>query len=265
VTRLPSIEILGVEVARSEPGAALEEIERLYLRDAPAFVAHVNAHTLNLVAEDDSYRSVLTSADLVLNDGKGVMLAALVKGTPLPADLNGNFFSPKVLELAAARGWPVFFLGAAPGVAAEAARRLAGAVPNLRIVGVRDGYFDAERDGEVAAEIRDSGAGVLFVGLGNPLQERWLARCLGATGARLGVGVGAFFDFQAGTVQRAPAWMNRLGLEWVHRLALEPRRMWRRYVVGNPLFLWRVLEERGRRGKPSPGRERAGGAGERGR
>ncbi|MBA3430851.1 MAG: WecB/TagA/CpsF family glycosyltransferase [Actinobacteria bacterium] len=257
MTGLPTIEILGVEVARSEPGAALAEIERLYDDEAPAFVAHANAHTLNLASQDASYRLVLQAANLVLNDGKGVMLAALLKGAPLSADLNGNFFSPKVLELAAARGWPVYFLGAGPGVAARAAEGLTRRIPDLRIAGVRDGFFGAEQEDEVTAEIRRSGAGLLFVGLGNPLQERWLARCLEATGARLGVGVGAFFDFQAGTVQRAPAWMNRLGIEWVHRLLLEPRRMWRRYIVGNPVFIWRVLGEA--RVRPGSPRSRTGG------
>jgi exopolysaccharide biosynthesis WecB/TagA/CpsF family protein len=83
----------------------------------------------------------------------------------------------------------------------------------------------------------------LMVAMGNPLQERWIARHLTATGARLGVGVGAFFDFSAGVVPRAPAWMNRAGVEWAYRLAQEPRRMWRRYLIGNPLFLARVLRE----------------------
>jgi exopolysaccharide biosynthesis WecB/TagA/CpsF family protein len=85
--------------------------------------------------------------------------------------------------------------------------------------------------------------------MGNPHQERWLARNLDATGARLGVGVGAFFDFQAGEVTRAPAWMNRLGIEWVHRLFKEPARMWRRYLVGNPVFVVRVLRQRVRDGR----------------
>jgi exopolysaccharide biosynthesis WecB/TagA/CpsF family protein len=96
----------------------------------------------------------------------------------------------------------------------------------------------------VVGEIRRAGPGLLYVGLGNPLQERWLAAHLPSTGARLGVGVGAFLDFQAGEMKRAPGWMNRAGVEWVHRLALEPQRMWRRYVYGNPRFIYRVLRQR---------------------
>jgi exopolysaccharide biosynthesis WecB/TagA/CpsF family protein len=113
--------------------------------------------------------------------------------------------------------------------------------PALKVAGARDGYWSPGSDAEVATEIRSSGAEVVMAALGNPLQERWLAAHLEDTGARLGVGVGAFFDFAAGEVARAPAWMNRLGVEWVFRLLQEPRRLWGRYVVGNPLFLARVL------------------------
>ena len=245
---IPSIEISGVRVARLTPRRALEEIDRLAQTSPPVTVAHVNAHTLNLAAADDSYREILNRADLVLNDGKGIMLAARLLHRPFPADLNGNFFSPLQLELAAEREWPVFFLGAKPGVAERAARIVAGRIPGLVVVGSRDGYFSADEEGAVADGIRDTGAKVVLVGLGNPRQERWLARWLGSTGALVGVGVGAFFDFQTGEVVRAPDWMNRRGLEWVHRLVQEPTRMWRRYLVGNPRFLWRALRDRGPNG-----------------
>ena len=244
ITGPPTIEILGVPIASLTPEAALEAIDRLYDRDRPAFVAHVNVHTLNLATADPDFGRVLRAADLVLNDGKGVMLAARMQKSRFPADLNGNFFSPLVLDHAAKRGWPVFFFGARPGVAERAAERLSQELPALKVAGVRDGYFSAGQEPEVANQINESGAGVLMVGLGNPLQERWIERYLDQTGARLGIGVGAFFDFQAGAIPRAPQLMNRLGVEWVYRLAREPRRMWRRYLVGNPLFLARVARAR---------------------
>jgi exopolysaccharide biosynthesis WecB/TagA/CpsF family protein len=238
------IELLGVELARLSPRAALAEIERLHDSAQPAFVAHANVHTLNLASRMPSYRDCLRRADLVLNDGKGVMLAARIKGDRFPADLNGNFFTPLVLELAAQRGWPVFFLGARPGVADRARQRLQQRIGALEVVGVRDGYFTPE-DSSVPASIRATGAELVLVGLGNPAQELWLDSRLADSGASVGVGVGAFFDFQAGEVPRAPGWMNRAGIEWVHRLAQEPRRMWRRYLIGNPRFLVRVaLEQR---------------------
>ncbi|CAN5623289.1 WecB/TagA/CpsF family glycosyltransferase [soil metagenome] len=256
---VPTIELLGVPFARLDADAAVAAVERLYESDAPGLVFHANAHTLNLAAEDPSYGDVLRSADLVLNDGKGMLVAARLQGKRLPADLNGNLIGPLLLERAALRGWPVFLFGARPGVAERAAARLGASIPGLEIAGVRHGYFSADEEAEVVRAIREAGTGLLFAGLGNPRQERWLARCLGATGARVGVGVGAFIDFQAGEVRRAPGWMNRMGLEWVQRLLLDPRRMWRRYILGNPKFIARVLIERRR---SAAALERGAGRGE---
>ena len=241
---METVEVLGVPVARLTAAAAREELIRLYEQDRPALVAYANAHTLNLASRDSGYREVLRGADIVLNDGAGLAIAGRVVGRPFPATLNGTDFNPQILEEAASRGWPVYFLGARPGVAEEAARRLAGRIPGLRVAGTRDGYFAPSEADAIARSIAAAGAGLLMVAMGNPLQETWLNRHLEATGARLGVGVGAFLDFTAGAVRRAPGWMNRLGIEWVYRLLQEPRRMWRRYVLGNPLFLARVLKAR---------------------
>lgn len=241
---METVEVLGVPVARLTAAAARHEVVRLYERDRPALVAYANAHTLNLASRDSGYREVLRGADIVLNDGAGLAIAGRIFGRPFPENLNGSDFNPAILEEAAAHRWPVFFLGAKPGVADEAAARLTSRIPGLLVVGTRDGYFAPSESGAVAAEIAATGTGVLMVAMGNPLQEMWLNRHLEATGARLGVGVGAFLDFTAGVVPRAPAWMNRLGIEWLYRLLLEPRRMWRRYVLGNPLFLARVLRQR---------------------
>ena len=241
---METVEVLGVPVARLTAAAARKELVRLYERDRPALVAYANAHTLNLASRDSGYRDVLRAADIVLNDGAGLDIAGRLFGRPFPENLNGTDFNPAILEEAAAHRWPVYFLGAEPGVAAAAARRLAERIEGLNVVGTRDGYFSPGESDAVARSIAGTGAGLLLVAMGNPLQEVWLNRHLEATGARLGVGVGAFLDFSAGVVPRAPAWMNRLWLEWLYRLIQEPRRMWRRYILGNPLFLLRVLRAR---------------------
>ena len=245
---LSTSEVLGVPIARLSPEAALVEAQRLYEDATPAMVAYVNVHTVSLAAEDPTYADVLRSADLVLNDGKGVMLAGLILGRRFPADLNGNFFTPKLIERAAASEWPIFLLGARPGVAELVADSLRTEHPALRIAGTMHDHFSSEEEQDVVARIKATGAGLLLVGMGNPLQERFLARRLDETGARLGVGVGAFLDFRVGEATRAPGWMNRMGIEWVHRLFQEPRRMWRRYLIGNPRFVWRVLKSRVRGG-----------------
>lgn len=242
----PAITILGVPIACMDAEAALAEIERLYAGEAPALVFYANAHTLNLAHGDPAYREVLCRADLVLNDGSGLAAAARLQGRHFPANLNGTDFTPRILGVAARRGWRVYLVGARPGVARQAAERLTERIPGLQVAGTQHGYFPAGETGAVVEAIRGVGADVVLAAFGNPLQERWLHQHLPATGARLGIGVGAFLDFAAGAVPRAPAWMRRAGIEWLYRLGLEPGRMWRRYAVGNPAFLARVAKERWR-------------------
>jgi exopolysaccharide biosynthesis WecB/TagA/CpsF family protein len=236
--------MLGVTFSAMTPDEALDAARRLYERDKPAWIALQNAHGLNLGTENVEYRHAVRRADVVFNDGKGVMIGARLKRLRFPADLNGNFLTPLLLAQAGRLGWPVFFYGAKPGVAERAAEAIRHEIPSLNIVGIEHGYTN-DRE-QLLASIRASGAGLLLVGLGNPHQELWLDRYLRDSGAKLGIGVGAFFDFKAGEVKRAPGWLNRIGLEWAHRLFKDPKRMWRRYLLGNPLFLWRVLRERKR-------------------
>ena len=244
---LPHIEVLGVPVFKGTAAEALALVERV-ATGGPALVAYVNAHTLNLACRDRAYFELLRDAPVVLNNGAGLSIAARMQGERFPENLNGSDLNPAIAELAARKGWRVYFLGAHPGTAARAAEILAERTPDLKVAGTGDGFFPRSDDAAVAAAIKETGADVVMVAMGNPLQERWLAANLEASGAMLGVGVGAFFDFTAGNVPRAPAWMNRVGIEWIWRLGQEPRRMWRRYLVGNPLFLWRVAKRRFRRG-----------------
>ena len=238
--------ILGIPVARLTSSDAMDRIAALLDDDRPSLVAYVNAHALDLAWDDPGYHEVLRGADLVLNDGIGVALAARMRGSRFPENLNGSDFNPRLLELAAERGARVFLLGAAGGIAERCAARLRQQAPSLQIVGTRDGYFGDAASDEIVGAVRRSRADVLLVAMGNPRQEEWLAEHLGATGCRLGVGVGAFFDFTVGAQRRAPGWMNKLGIEWVYRLIRDPARMWRRYVLGNPRFLlraWRTRRE----------------------
>ncbi|RJQ78017.1 glycosyltransferase [Pseudonocardiaceae bacterium YIM PH 21723] len=244
---VPVLNVLGVDVAKLDRAGALEQAGRLLDADGAALLAYVNAHSLNLAYTDERYRTVLRDADLVLNDGSGLSLAAKAQQTTFPENLNGTDFSPAILELAAERGLSVYLLGGRPGIAQEAGDRLSARISGLKVAGSRDGFFTAGESAAVAEDIKASGAAVLLVGMGNPRQELWLAEHLAATGVRLGVAVGAFLDFSAGNVPRAPQWMRGAGIEWIYRLGREPRRLARRYLVGNPLFVYRVLGEQRRR------------------
>ncbi len=231
----------------------LSEVEGA-ISSRPVHMGYVNAHSLNLAYTDETYRNALKSCTYVLNDGVGLNLAARMRGVTFPDDLNGSDFTLQVLALTALKDWGVFLYGGSPGIAAQAGRELGGRVPGVRIVGVHDGFSGEPK--EIARQVRESGADVVIVALGNPLQELWIDRWLPETGCRLGVGVGAFFDFVSGRVRRAPGWMHAIGLEWLYRLGREPRRMFGRYVIGNPLFLhraWRLrVQERGLRSSGSP-------------
>lgn len=244
------VRIFGIEIARRDREGTLAAIDALFARDEQSLIAYANAHTLNLAWREATYKELLRDAALILNDGIGVQLAARMRGRPFPANLNGSDLNPRILSLAAERGWRVFLLGGADGVAKEAADRLSETIEGLTIVGTHHGYLTDDHD--AVRVVRAADPDLVMVAMGNPNQEIWLHRHLVATGAKVGIGVGAFFDFTAGTQRRAPAWMNRWGLEWLHRLIREPRRMWRRYIVGNPAFLWRAW--RARRADTSPAR-----------
>ena len=249
---LDSVDLLDVRITSATAEDVLTQIDRRMAAPAdPWSVAFANAHTLNLASTNPDYRAVLNRADLVLNDGIGVALAARMLNRRFPENLNGTDFLPGLLRLAADRGWRVFLLGGQPGTAQAASDRLRGRIPNLQVVGVGHGYMTRESNSEVVGRIRGSGTQVLLVGMGNPAQELWIARNLDATGARLAIGVGAFLDFAADRVARAPAWMRRARMEWIWRLVIEPRRLWRRYLVGNPLFLFRSIRH-ARRAKYRP-------------
>ncbi len=225
-----------------------EEIERLVRGGERALVLNVNAHCLNLCHDDPRLRAFVNDADVVFCDGAGVMLAARMLGGRIPERITYADWIWQLADLAAARGFSLYLLGARPGVAREAARRLGRRYPGLEIVGVSDGYFDhsagSEENEAVVEEIRAAAPDLLLVGLGMPLQERWLME----NRHRLGTGValtgGAVFDYVSGRVRRGPRLLRENGFEWLARLLVEPRRLWRRYLLGNPLFLLRVLRQR---------------------
>lgn len=237
------IEILGVPVANGTMDAAIDWMIGRARGDRPTVAAFVNPHCMNVAESRIDYRRALLDCDRIFPDGIGMRVAARFRGTRLVANVNGTDLFPRLAARAAREGLPIFFLGAAPGVAAEAARRLAAETPGLRVAGARDGFFTADEEGGVIAEIRASGAKILAVAMGVPLQELWLARHRADLGVPLALGVGGLFDFCAGRIPRAPLWLRELGLEWAWRLLQEPRRMWRRYLVGNAVFLGRTHAE----------------------
>jgi alpha-1,3-mannosyltransferase len=231
--------ILAVPILATNKRGAFNLLERSLTSGARATVAFGNANLLNLARRDHGVRDVLRKF-IVLNDGIGADIASRVLfGSKFPENLNGTDFVPYFLSRLR-RGVRIFFLGAKPGIAERAASALLGKCPQHSVVGVQHGYGDIESP-EFLRSIRLLEPDVILVGLGNPTQELWLARHFDATDCALGVAVGALFDFMAGVSPRAPGWIRKARLEWAYRLALEPRRLASRYLIGNPSFLGKVL------------------------
>ncbi len=209
-----------------------------------AQIAFVNPDCLNIAYRNAEYHQVLTQATRVLPDGIGIHLGCRILGTSLLANVNGTDLFPRLCEqLAASPAGALYLLGAQPGIAELTAGNMQERYPGLRIAGVQHGFFAAEEEDAVIERINSSGADILLVAFGAPRQELWLARHRERLAPTVVMGVGGLFDFYSGRISRAPQWMREIGLEWVWRLLQEPGRMWRRYVIGNPLFLYRVWRQ----------------------
>ncbi len=237
-----SLDLLGVRIDNWTMERAVGWLRSAAAGDRPHTVVFVNPHCLNVAAVDPGYRAVLARSDIVLPDGIGIHFACRLKGTTLAANVNGTDLFPRLCTAMEGSGHGVFLIGGRPGVAEELERRMAERWPGLEVAGLQHGYFARGGDEErgVVERIRDSGASVLLVAFGVPAQELWIDRWRQDLGVAVAIGVGGLFDFYSGRIPRAPGWVREVGLEWAWRLAREPRRMWRRYVIGNPLFLWRV-------------------------
>jgi N-acetylglucosaminyldiphosphoundecaprenol N-acetyl-beta-D-mannosaminyltransferase len=212
-------------------------------RNGPQQLCFVNPDCLNIAWGNADYRRTLLAAERVLPDGIGIHIGCRMQGVALKENVNGTDLFPLLCAAAAEHGRSLYLLGARPGIAAAAAENMQRRYPRLRIAGTRDGYFDAAEEPAVIEQINTSGADLLLVAFGAPRQDLWLHRHRAALRPAVRMGVGGLFDFYSGRIRRAPVWMRELGLEWAFRLLQEPGRMWRRYVVGNPLFLYRVWRQ----------------------
>jgi len=232
--------ILGVHIVNASQDAAVSQIE-LWLRNRARarsiFIA--NAHTLNLSASSADYRQTLNSADRVYADGTGVRWAARLRGVRIKDNLVGTDLVPRVFKDLGGHGFRYFLLGARPQSIAAAAAYCTEHFPGWTLAGYSDGYVAGERTNEVIRQINESGAHLLLVGMGNPLQEQWIARHCDALQVPVCIGVGGLFDHWSGNLKRAPEWVRRQGFEWLQILVQQPHK-WRRYLLGNPLFLARI-------------------------
>ncbi|MDQ0319184.1 exopolysaccharide biosynthesis WecB/TagA/CpsF family protein [Pararhizobium capsulatum DSM 1112] len=206
-------------------------------------ISFLNANNANLALQDKEYHDIL-SRHIVLPDGHGVDIASRVlHGKVFPANLNGTDFVPALMTYMTTPR-RVAMIGATQDVLKRAAANFKKHAPWHTFIPVSDGYFDPSQSDAVMARVREARPDILLVAMGSPRQEKWIDRHVGPGHARLIIGVGALFDFVADEVPRASETVRQLRLEWLHRLLHEPRRLWRRYIIGNPLFLCRVLRHK---------------------
>ena len=239
-----AINLLGTRIENLTMPEAIEAIKSQLDRDRPAQICFVNADCINVTYRDEEYRRVLADADFVFADGVGMKIAGKVMRQPLRDNVNGTDLFPRLCMALAGTNKSVFLLGGRPGVAEAVGRWITTHFPGLRVGGTRDGYYRPHEEPAVIEQIAESGADLLLVALGVPQQDKWIHTHLHQIGCKVVMGVGGLFDFYSGRIPRAPQWMRKCGLEWLFRLFQEPRRLAKRYLLGNPLFLARLVSER---------------------
>lgn len=217
----------------------------------------VNVAKIVHAQNDEELRSAINNSDIVNIDGQGVVWALKLLGYPIPGRVAGCDLFQKLIALSAEKGYRPYFFGAKQEVLDEMLSRFRALYPNLEIAGARNGYYSAEDEAGIAAEIAAAKPDMLFLGITSPKKELFIDRYTAQMNIPYTMGVGGSFDVVAGKVKRAPRWMQRVGLEWFYRILQEPRRMWKRYAVTNSKFFFLLLREfrdhREKRGKGEKG------------
>jgi N-acetylglucosaminyldiphosphoundecaprenol N-acetyl-beta-D-mannosaminyltransferase len=239
-----TVSVLGVRVSGINKAGLLKLVQDWAVQPGLRTIVYVNAYCLNTACIDTLYRNILNQADLVYPDGISVVWAGRWLDGARLEKLTGRVWLPDISKLAVAQNWGIYLLGGRLGIADQAAEIIKHKYPGLRILGAADGYFINKSEIDVLQEITALKPHILFVGMGTPMQEKWCALHRTAISAPIVWTVGALFDTVTGIEPLAPSWFNALALEWLWRLLRDPRGKWRRYLIGNPLFLWRVFHQK---------------------
>lgn len=229
------MKFMNTEIDNLTMEEALETIDTLIHEDRKAYVVTPNVDHIIQLERGGPLSEVYKHADLILTDGKPLLWIAKWYGTPIKEKISGSDLFPRLCRLAADKGYRMFFLGAAEGVAAKAAENLTNKYPGLQIVGTYSPPYGFEKDeveiSGIIKKISDANPHILIVGLGCPKQELFILKYKDELGVPLSLGLGASLDFEAGNIKRAPKWMSNHGLEWLYRISQDPRRLVKRYLV----------------------------------
>lgn len=240
------LEILGVGVDRVNSSEALNCIATFIAEGRATGTSHqivtANAEIIYQASKDDKMRAVIQQAQLVTADGSGVVWASKQLGEPLAERVTGIDLVNSICAASAQYGWKLYILGSAPGVADTAARNICNQYPGCNIVGTHHGYFDVTEEQNILAELREQKPDVLFVALGAPKQEYWIAEHVPMLGIPVAMGIGGSMDVLSGNVKRAPKWMQKLSLEWLYRVLIQPTRFKR--ILALPKFMLAVKKQK---------------------
>ncbi|WP_394883438.1 WecB/TagA/CpsF family glycosyltransferase [Clostridium baratii] len=235
------IKFLNIEVDNLTMNEAINEVDKLIQKKASSYVVTPNVDHIVKLEKDEEFKDVYKNADLILTDGMPLIWISKLKGNPIKEKVSGSDFFPKVCELANNKGYSVFLLGAAEGVAAKAAENLRKKYKNLNIVGTYSPSYGFEKKNDEIEEIiemvKNCKPDILAVGLGAPKQEKFLYNYRDKLNVPISLAIGASIDFEAGNIERAPKWMQKSGLEWFYRLIKEPKRMFKRYIIDDTKIL----------------------------
>lgn len=244
------INLFGVDFCNLTMREAVALIKQVIEQKERKKIYFMNPDCFNKCFSDENYFELLHKGDYIFPDGIGVHIACKMIGTPLKENVNGTDMLPFLCEMLRENGYSMFLLGGKPGIAATMKRNLEDKYPGLNIVGEQNGYFNRETEQAAVIErINELDPDILLVAFGVPIQEQWIESNFGKLNCRVVMGVGGLFDFYSGNIKRAPRWLREIGFEWSFRLLMEPRRMFKRYIIGNPVFICRLLRWKKRRDK----------------
>jgi len=243
---MDKVNILGIPVDVVDPPQLLSEIDRLAALQRPALVNNVNVHACNLACSDPEFLEILNASDVVFCDGFGVKVGARLLGRPLGERMTPPDWIDEMFKLCIRKHYCIYFLGDTDKVVCLFSKTVQLNHPQLRVVGCHNGFFDLGGDEaiRVANEIVRLNPDVILTGMGMPRQEKWAWSAKKRIGKGVIVATGALFRWYTGAEKRAPRWMTQTGFEWFARLATSPRKHFKRYVIGLPLFYFRVLKQR---------------------
>ena len=242
-TALPRANVLGVGISALNLDSAVVAVAQALEQKTPGYVCVTGVHGVSEAQTDPRFRRILNQAFLNTPDGMPMVWMGRWQGFRDMARVYGPDLMLRVCDYTRARGFSHFFYGGAPGVAEELKRRLEQQLPGLKIVGCYTPPFrplSEQEEADLQRQVAALKPDIVWVGLSTPKQEKFMAEHWKGLEATLFFGVGAAFDFHTGRVRQAPRWMRRSGLEWLFRLVCEPRRLWKRYLKNNPLFVFRA-------------------------